>query len=173
MQEIGSFLIPVIILFVVTFGLIKRVPVFDVFLGGVRDGLKSTLSITPALIALITAVGMLKASGALEIFVSLLSPAASAIGLPPEVLPLMLLRPVSGSGSIAVLDSIFKDYSPDSFIGRVASVMAGSTETTFYAIAVYLGSVGINKTKHLLPAALSADFAGYVIAVLSSNLFFF
>lgn len=172
MLSFGAAIIPTIIVFIIIFGIVKKVPIFDTFLLGAKDGLKSTLSITPALIALIMAVTMLRASGALELFISFVTPLTSAIGIPADVLPLMLLRPVSGSGSIAVLDGIFQNFSPDSFVGRVGSVMMGSTETTFYAIAVYLGSVGINKTKHLIPAALSADIVGYIIAILSVNLFF-
>jgi spore maturation protein B len=115
---------------------------------------------------------MLRASGALDLFVNFLSPLANSLGFPAQVLPLMLLRPISGSGSIAVVDSIFKTCGVDSFAGRVASVMSGSTETTFYAIAVYYGSVGIRKTRHTIPAALSADIVGFIISVLSVNILF-
>lgn len=172
MSQIGAIIIPLIIGFIIIFGIIKKVPIFDTFLDGAKDGLKSTLSITPALIALVTSVTMLKASGALDLFISFISPLTNAIGIPADVLPLMLLRPVSGSGSIAVLNGIFQNFSPDSFVGRLGSVMMGSTETTFYAIAVYLGSISINKTKHLIPAALSADIIGYIIAILSVKLCF-
>ena len=118
------------------------------------------------------AVSMLSASGALDLFSHFISPAAKALGLPPEVMPLALLRPVSGSGSTALLTQIFSDYGPDSFIGRVASVMMGSTETTFYAIAVYFGAIGVKKTRHTIPAALAADFTGYLASVWAVRWFF-
>jgi len=115
---------------------------------------------------------MLSASGALDLVASFLRPAALALGLPPEVMPLALMRPVSGSGSNALLLQLFRDYGPDSFVGRVASVMNGSTETTFYAIAVYFGAVGIKKTRHTIPAALTADLVGYIASVWAVRILF-
>lgn len=173
MDKIGSFVLPVVIALILIFGMVRRVPMFDTFLDGAKEGMKSTASIAPALIGLITAVSMLKASGALDMFTAFLAPAAQAIGLPAEVTPLALLRPISGSGSIALLDSIFSNCGPDSFAGRVASVMMGSTETTFYAVAVYFGAVGIKKTRHTIPAALSADMISFLVSALSVRLFFY
>lgn len=157
---------------IILFAFIKKVPCFDTFLEGAKQGLISTYKIAPSLIGLIVAVNMLKASGALEMLIDFIRPAAEFLGFPAEVVPLALLRPVSGSGSTAILNSILQDYGPDSFIGRAASVMAGSTETTFYAIAVYYGAVGIRKIRHTVPAALCADFAGMVMAVLSVRFFY-
>ena len=172
MEVFGSYLIPILIALILLFGFLRKVPLFDTFLEGAKEGMKSTVSIAPALIGLITAVTMLKASGALDLFTAAIRPAAAFLGLPPEVMPLTLLRPVSGSGSIAILDQIFATCGPDSFAGRVASVMMGSTETTFYAIAVYFGAVGIKKTRHTIPAAITADTASFFISTLAVRLFF-
>lgn len=172
MDKLGTFSVPIIIALIILFGFFKKVPLFDTFLLGAKEGMKSTVSIAPSLVGLITAVSMLKASGALDMFTAAIAPAAHFLGIPPEVMPLTLLRPISGSGSIAFLDTIFSTVGVDSFPGRVASVMMGSTETTFYAIAVYFGAVGIKNTRHTIPAALSADLAGLFLSVFSVNLFF-
>lgn len=173
MTEFGTYLIPIVIALILLFGLYKGVPLFDTFLTGAKEGMKSTASILPALVGLITAVSMLKASGALDIFTAAITPLAAAIGLPPEVMPLALLRPVSGSGSLAIIDRIFSDAGPDSFAGRVASVMMGSTETTFYAIAVYFGAVGIKKTRHTIPAAVTGDITSFLVSALAIRLLFY
>lgn len=172
MEAFSGYIIPVMIALIILFGFFKRVPCFDCFLEGAKQGLISTYKIAPSLIGLIVAVTMLKASGALDMLVRFIEPAAAFLGFPAEVMPLALLRPVSGSGATAILNTILKDYGPDSFIGRCASVMAGSTETTFYAIAVYYGAAGVKKIRHTVPAALCADFAGMVMAVLSVRLFY-
>lgn len=172
MDKFGIYIVPVTVCLIVLFGLVKGVPVFDAFVTGAKEGASSCFAILPSLVGLIMAVSMLSASGALDLFSSFIAPAALALGLPPEVMPLALLRPVSGSGSTALLSQIFQLYGPDSFIGRVASVMMGSTETTFYAIAVYFGAVGIKKTRHTVPAALAADFTGYLASVWAIRLFF-
>lgn len=173
MDRLGSYVVPAVVLLIVVFGLWRRVPVFDSFVEGAKEGLRSSAAILPTLVGLIMAVSMLSASGALDMLSSFLEPVAGALGLPPQVMPLALIKPVSGSGSTAVLTQIFKDNGPDSLAGRVASVMAGSTETTFYAIAVYYGSVGIKKTRHTVPAALAADAAAFVLSSLTVRLFFY
>ncbi len=172
MDKFGAYVVPVTVCIIIIFGLIRKVPVFDSFVAGAKEGISSTVSILPSLVGLIMAVTMLKASGALDMFSAFIAPLAECIGLPPQTMPLALLRPISGSGSTAILTQIFADYGPDSFIGRVASVMMGSTETTFYAIAVYFGAVGIKKTRHAIPAALAADATGYLMSVLAVRLFF-
>lgn len=156
---------------IIVFALIKKLPVFDLFLQGARQGIGSVFKIIPSIIGLVCAVSMLRASGLLDALIALVSPVLEPLGFPAELLPLSLLRPVSGGGSLAVLDDIYKNFGADSFIGRAASVMMGSTETTFYAIAVYYGSIGISKTRHTVPAALMADFTGMAMAVLSVRLF--
>lgn len=173
MEYIGQSVLILIIMLVVGFGIIKRVPVFELFTDGVKEGLRNMYDITPSLLALITSVYMLRQSGAIDAFCTALNPILKPLGFPPELLPMVLLRPVSGSGALALLNNILSQYGADSFIGRCASVMAGSTETTFYAIAVYFGAVGIKKTGHTLPAALLADFTGMVTAVLTVNIFFY
>ncbi|QAT51340.1 spore maturation protein [Caproiciproducens sp. NJN-50] len=163
---------PAVVFCIILFGFIRKVPVFDTFVSGAKEGLRSTVSILPSLIGLIMAVSMLSASGALDLLSSLLAPVANWIGLPKQAMPLALIRPISGSGSTAVLFRIFQDYGPDSFIGRVSSVMSGSTETTFYAIAVYFGAVGIRKTRHTIPAALTADLTVCIVSALTVRLLF-
>ena len=152
---------------IIIFGLVKRVPVFDCFLEGAKEGFLTLYRIAPTILGLVFAVGLLRSSGAIDVICTALSPVADAVGFPVEVVPMALLRPVSGGGSTALLISVFEDCGPDSFAGRVASVLAGSTETTFYAIAVYYGSVGIKRIRHTLFAALSADFTAAVMAVLT------
>lgn len=151
---------------IVLFGLIKKLPVFEIFIKGAKKALSQTANLLPALCALTVAVSMLLSSGGAEILTKLLSPVASLLGIPNEVLPLCIISPLSGSGSLTVLEEILKSYSPDSFIGRTASIIAGASETTFYAVAVYYGSVGITKTRHTLPCALAADIATYIAAPL-------
>ena len=132
-----SYIIPVIVAFILIYGLFKGVDVFDVFLQGAKEGLKTAVGILPALIALMTCVGMFKASGGLQVLTHALMPLTDALGAPKEVLPLALLRPISGSGALAALEDILREYGANSQIGRTASVLMGSTETTFYTIAVY------------------------------------
>lgn len=163
---------PIVTAIIILFGIIKKVPIFDTFLSGAKDGLNATVSITPSLVGLITAVTMLKASGALDLFISFVKPFTDLINFPSELLPLAILRPISGSGSIAILDNIMSNNGVDTFIGRVGSVMMGSTETTFYTIAVYFGAVGIKNTRHAIPAALIADLTSVIFAVLSVALIF-
>ncbi|MBQ6898499.1 MAG: spore maturation protein [Clostridia bacterium] len=142
----------------------NKLPVFEIFLKGAKKALAVTADLLPALTALCLTVSMLSASGALEIPGRLLSPVAGLLGIPEEVLPLCIISPLSGSGSLSVLEEIFREFSPDSFTGRTASVIAGASETTFYAVAVYFGSVGITKTRHTIPAALAADITTYIAA---------
>ena len=172
MSYITDWILPVIAVGILTFGAIKGVNIFDVFLDGAKSGFKTALSITPPLIALITAVSMLNASGGLSVLCELLSPVAKAVGIPPEVMPLTLLSPVSGSGAVTMFENILKNFWPDSFTGRCASVLMGSTETTFYALTLYYGSVGIKKTRHTLPCAVCADITSYVLSPVAVKLFF-
>ncbi len=152
---------------IVLFGLIKKISVFDTFLEGAREGLQTALGIMPAVTALTLCVSMIKASGCLDAIGLAISPLIDAVHIPAETVPLMLLRPVSGSGALTVVQNIFSEAGPDSYAGRVASVMMGSTETTFYTVAVYFGSVGIKKTGYTIPAALSADLAGMIFSALT------
>ena len=146
--------------------------VFEVFIKGAREGIVTLYNIAPTLIGLIVSVTMLKASGGLEALTNLLSPFSDKIGFPSELLPMTLLRPISGGGSTALLNQALKDFGPDSYLGRCASVIAGSTETTFYAVTLYFNSIKIKKIRHTLFAALVADFTAAFVAVITVNLFF-
>lgn len=171
MAQISAYIIPLFIGIVIIAGLVKKVPVFDEFLIGAKDGFSSAINIIPAMVALVTAVSVLRSSGVLDAIASFLSPYLLKVGFPSEVLPLAFMRPISGSGALAVLDDILKNHSPDSFVGRVASVMMGSTETTFYTIAIYYGSVGIKRIGQTVPAALSADITGFITSAFFVTLF--
>ena len=170
MGDFQHYVIPVIMISILIYGLLNRVNVFDTFIQGAREGLSVVKMIAPALVALMTAVGMFKVSGALDILTFALSPVARLLGLPQELMPLALLKPLSGSGGMAIFKEILTDHGPDSFIGRVASVMQGSTETTFYTIAVYFGSVGVRKTRHTLPASITADLIGFMMSAITVSL---
>lgn len=170
MDKIASFLVPGCIALVLCFGCFRRVPVFSVFTQGAKEGLENCLSILPTLVGLLMGISMLKASGAFDVLSSFLEPAMKSLGVPPDLIPLALMKPVSGSGSTALLTEIFSTNGPDSFTGRVASVLCASSETTFYCTAVYFGSVNIRNTRHAVPAALAADAAACVVSVLSVRL---
>ena len=168
-----ALVMPLFALFIIVFGLFRRVPVFELFLEGAKEGLRTLWNIAPAITGLMFAVSLLRASGATEALCRLLTPLSEAIGFPAEIVPMALLRPVSGSGATALLLSVFADSGPDSFAGRVASVLAGSSETTFYAVAMYYGSIRVKYTRHTLPAALAADFTALVMSVATVRLFFY
>ena len=152
------------IAFAALYGALRGVDVFAAFADGVRDGLRVLLGIFPSLAALLTAVYMLRASGALDALTGLLSPVLGVLGIPAETAPLMLIRPFSGSGALAVAGELIAAEGPDSPAGRTAAVMPGSTETTFYVIAVYFGAAGVKKTRWAIPAALCADLTGFIAA---------
>lgn len=171
MKIIGELAIPMILLFVTTFAIVRGTDVFSGMTAGARDGLKTVIGIVPALVTMLPCVYMLRASGVLDALGELLSPALSFIGMPVETLPLMLTRPFSGSGALAIGSEIIKTSGADSFAGRCAAVMLGSTETTFYVIAVYFGAAGIRRSRHAVPAALIADLVGFMASVLCVRIF--
>lgn len=171
-MNFSSFVIPVLLAAVAVCGMGRRVNVYSALTHGAEEGLTVLLQILPALVGLLTAVSMLRASGALDWFSGLCSPILDAVGIPPQTTPIMLIRPVSGSGAMAVASDLILTYGPDSYEGRVAAVMLGSTETTFYTIAVYFGSAGIVRTRHTVPAALAADLTGFLASALAVRLFF-
>lgn len=164
MNQFESYLLPCMILVIVAHGLFCKVPVFDVFLTGALEGAYTAWKILPTLVGLITAVAMLEASGVFDFFSKFLSPLAGILGLPSQVIPLMLIHPVSGSGGIAVFTNILEQFGPDSSVGRIASVLCGSSETTLYAVTVYYGAVGVEKTRYTLFCGLMADFAAAVLS---------
>ena len=156
--------LPLFLLLCLAAGALRRVPVYDAFLDGAREGLKTAWSILPALTAMLCAIRAFSACGLLDALCDLLAPAAALFRLPRETLPLMLLKPVSGSASLAMLKSILHTYGPDSRAGLVASVMAGSSETVFYTCGVYLSAAGVKKSRHTVPCALLAWLAGSIAA---------
>ncbi|QBR85386.1 spore maturation protein [Legionella israelensis] len=147
------------------YGALKRINVFDVFIDGAKQGFETSARIIPYLIAMMVAIGMLRASGFFELMNYIFSPLLSAIGMPSELLPLAMIRPFSGSASTGMMAQLIDTYGGNSFIGKTAATMMGSTETTFYVVAVYFGAVGVKRTRHAIPAGLLADFAGVVAAV--------
>lgn len=164
LTKFSDYLIPLLLAGAALYALCRRVDVFSALTTGAGEGLSVVLRILPPLVALLTAVYMLRASGALELLTELLTPVLTFLGIPPETVGLLLIRPVSGSGALAVGSDIMQTYGPDSTIGRTAAVMLGSTETTFYTVAVYYGAAGIRRTRHTIPAALAADIAGFLAA---------
>lgn len=164
LAKFSDYLIPVLLAGAALYALCRRVDVFSALTTGAGEGLSVVLRILPPLVALLTAVYMLRASGALELLTELLTPVLTFLGIPPETVGLLLIRPVSGSGALAVGSDIMQTYGPDSTIGRTAAVMLGSTETTFYTVAVYYSAAGIRRTRHTIPAALAADITGFLAA---------
>lgn len=164
LTKFSDYLIPLLLAGAALYALCRRVDVFSALTTGAGEGLSVVLRILPPLVALLTAVYMLRASGTLELLTELLTPVLTFLGIPPETVGLLLIRPVSGSGALAVGSDIMQTYGPDSTIGRTAAVMLGSTETTFYTVAVYYGAAGIRRTRHTIPAALAADITGFLAA---------
>ena len=167
-----NLVIPLLLCGVAGYGLYRRVDVYEALTAGAGDGLRILFRITPALVGLLTAVYMLRASGVMELLARTLEPVMTFMGLPAELLPLMLVRPVSGSAALGVGAELIGTYGPDSELGRMAAVMLGSTETTLYVTAVYFGSVGIKRTRYAVPAALCADLVGFLAAAWSVRLLF-
>lgn len=162
---LSNLAMPIIILLIVVYGLVERNKVFDTFLDGAKEGISIVVNIFPTLIGLFLAIGALRSSGILDFIIQILSPILEIVHFPSEIMPLALIRPISGSSSIAVATDIMKTYGVDSQIGLMASVIMGSTETTLYTIAVYSSSVGIKKTRFVLWASLIADVVGILTSV--------
>jgi spore maturation protein SpmB len=172
-KSVSPWILPSLMAGFLGFGLMRRVRVYEVFVEGAREGFQVALRIIPYLVAILTAVGMLRASGALDLAVGFLGKFTGPLGLPAEALPMALMRPLSGSGAYGILASILNDpaVGPDSYTGYLVSTLQGSTETTFYVMAVYFGAVQVRRVRHTLAAALTADVAGVVFAVLACTLF--
>ena len=166
-----DYIVPTLLFITAVLALHKKENAYDLMLDGAGEGLKMLLSILPPLVILLTAVSMLRASGAVQLISGLLAPVFSLFGIPPETALLVLIRPLSGSAALAVGAELMGEYGPDSLIGRTAAIMLGSTETTFYAISVYFGAAGIKKTRYTIPAALFADFVGFFTASLTARIF--
>lgn len=170
--EVSNWIIPVVVLLIISAGSFKKVKIYESFVEGAKEGFNVAIRIIPYLVAILTAIAAFRYSGALEVLTTLFSPLTNLIGMPAETVPLALIRPLSGSGALGVMSDLISNHGADSFIGRVASTMMGSTETTFYVLAVYFGSVGIRRARHAVAAGLIADAAGIISAVLICRLFF-
>lgn len=168
----SDYIVPLLLLIVCCMALRKKENAYDLLLSGGAEGLKLLVSIVPALVMLLTAVTMLRQSGAVEALSRFFAPVFEFFGIPPETAILVLIRPISGSAALAVGTELMATYGVDSQIGRTAAVMLGSTETTFYTISVYFGAAEIQKTRYTVPAALAADFMGFFMASLTTRLFF-
>ncbi len=164
--------IPLIIAFILLFAFIKKVNVYEAFTDGAVEGVKVGVRILPYLVAMLMAISIFRASGALDLVLNLIAAPLNFLGIPKEVIPLALIRPLSGTGSLGIVTDLINQYGPDSFIGRLASTMQGSTETTFYVAAVYFGAVGIKNSRYAILAGLFADLIGFLAAVLICRLVF-
>lgn len=169
---ISLWALPVIIIGILTFGLVKKIPVYEVFTDGAKDGFKIAVKIIPYLVAIIVGISMLRASGAIELGVNLLQPLLTHFNIPADTIPLMIVRSLSGSGALGIFSEIANNLGPDSYATKLAAVMLGSSETTFYVLAVYFGAVGITKIRYALIVGLLADLIGIISAILVCNWLF-
>ncbi len=169
---LSVFVLPSVIIGFPLYGLYKRVPVYEEFVEGAKEGFKVAVTIIPYLVAILFAIGMFRASGALDWLIEGTRPILTAIGVPPEVIPMWIVRPLTGSGSAAIVVDMIARYGEDSLVVKMAATMFGSTETTFYVIAVYFGAVNVKKTRHAVPAGLIADIFAMILAVYVVRLLF-
>jgi spore maturation protein B len=172
MDMIAIFILPVLIVGIPLLGLIRRVPVYESFIEGAKDGFTTVVRLLPYLVGILFTIAMFRASGAMEYLQNGLRTPLSWIGFPPEVLPMAIVRPLTGGGSVALLADMVKQYGPDSIYVKMAATIYGSTETTFYVLAVYFGAVNIKKTRHALPAGIIADTASIILSVWIIKWFF-
>lgn len=172
LRLISLYTVPLLLIGIPLYGLVKKKPVYELFVEGAADGVQMALQILPYLLAMLTAIAVFRASGAFNAIAALLSPLTDALGIPSAVLPLALMRPLSGSGALALTADILQNEGPDSFAGLLASVMQGSTDTTFYILAVYFGSVGIKKYRYALTVGLAADMASFISSFIICRIFF-
>ena len=173
MAKISLYAIPLIITFIVCYAyFVKKIKVYEVFCDGAKEGFTTAIKIIPYLVAILVAIGIFRASGAIDIMLKYLNPVLNFIGIPGEILPLAIIRPLSGSGANGVLNDIFLNYGADSMIGRISSTMAGSTETIFYTVAVYYGAIGIKKIRHTVLVGLIAQLASLLASVWICKLVF-
>ncbi|MEY8415438.1 spore maturation protein [Tissierella praeacuta] len=171
-EAISNYAIPLIIVGFLVFGMSKKVKVYESFTEGAKEGFTTAVRIIPFLVAMLVAIGVFRASGAMDLLTKALSPITNLIGMPGEILPMAFMRPLSGGGAEGIMTDLITTHGPESLIGRMAAVMMGSTETTFYVLSVYFGSVSVKKQRHALPVGLLADLAGLITAVLVTRLFF-
>ncbi|GAE25663.1 spore maturation protein B [Halalkalibacter wakoensis JCM 9140] len=163
---ISIWFIPVLIAFVLMYGTYKQVPTYETFVEGAKEGFGMAISIIPYLVGMLVAISVFRASGAMDFIIELMKPALQAIGVPSEIVPLAMIRPISGTGALGMTSDLIATYGPDSFIGRLASTMQGSTDTTFYVLTVYFGAVGIKKMGDALKVGLLADVVGVIASII-------
>ena len=166
LDSVSSWAVPLLLAGIPLYALARRVKVYPAFVEGAKQGFETGVRIIPPLVAIVVALGMLRASGALDGLAALLGPVTGRLGLPASVLPMVVIRPLSGGGALGVVGDVLRSEGPDGYAGRLVSVMAGSTETTFYVLAVYMGAVGVSRYRQALPAALVADLVGFAASVL-------
>ena len=171
-ETISLYAIPVLLFLIPALAFIKKVKVYEEFVEGAKEGFQVAVRIIPFLVAILVAIGMFRASGAMDVFVSIVSPLTNLVSFPAEALPAAFMRPLSGSGTLGIVTELMQTHGPDSFIGRFASTIYGSTETTFYVLAVYFGAVNIKKIRHAVAAGLIADFVGIAAALFICRLVF-
>ena len=165
LEVVSLWAIPVLLVGIPFVGLLRKVKVYDVFIDGAKEGFQTAVNIIPFLVGILVAIGMFRGSGAMALLTDALRPVLSLVNFPPELFPLAVFRSLTGSGSLALTTDLVKTYGPDSFLARAAATMYGSSETTFYVLAVYFGAVGVKKTRHAVPAALIADIVAAMAAV--------
>ncbi len=170
LDAVSAWAIPALLAGIPLVALARRVKVYPAFVEGAKEGFETAVRIIPPLVAIFVALGMLRASGAMEAATHALAPLTAWLGIPASVVPVMLVRPLSGGAALGVVGDVLRSEGPDSYAGRLVSVMAGSTETTFYVLAVYMGAAGVSRYRHALPAALVADLAGFAAAVIAVRL---
>ena len=163
--NISLWAIPVLLVFIPLVGIARNVKVYDVFIEGAKEGFQVAVRIIPFLVGILVAIGMFRGSGAMDLLTEGLRPLLRATRFPPEIFPLVVLRPLSGSGSLALATDVIKQFGPDSLIGRTAATIYGGSETTFYVLAVYFGAVGVKRTRHAIPSALVGDLVAAIVAV--------
>ena len=165
LQQISIWAVPVLLVGITLAGMLRKVKVYDVFIEGAKEGFEVGVKIIPFLVGILVAIGMFRASGAMELLLAGLRPVAAATGFPADLIPLAILRSLSGSGSLALTTDIIKTQGPDSLLARMAATMYGSSETTFYVLAVYFGAIGVRRTRHAVPAALVGDVVAAIATV--------
>lgn len=172
MQLLSKFAIPFMIVGIISYGMSKNVKVYESFVEGAKDGFSTAIRIIPSFVAMLVAIGVFRESGAMDILIKLITPVIEIFNIPGEIVPMILMRPLSGSGAQGIMSELAGNYGPESLIARTVAVMMGSSETTFYVLAVYFGSVSIKKQRHALAAGLIADLAGVISAIYITRMFF-
>jgi len=172
LDSVSLWAVPAMLALIPLWGAIRKVKVYEAFVEGAEEGLEVAVKIIPFLIGMLMALSIFRASGAMELLAQAISPVTSALGFPSEVLPLMIVRPLSGAGALGVTADLLKTHTPDSYIGRLASIMQGSTDTTFYVLTVYFGAVGVRKIRYAAGIGLAADIVGFLAALYACDWFF-